>query len=1320
MRKLCVYALFAIVAVAVFASVRSFGQVTGTGTIEGIVVDQTGAVVVGAQVTITEVDTGSFQGQNSNKEGRFTFASVKPGGYDVSVTMKGFRKMVLSGQELPVGGQLNLNLSLEVGAANQTVEVTSTPGADLQTLSSTMSSSVGGNSLIELPSIDRDAASILYSVPMSAPKFNGAEGNVTSGQIAGATSDQNMYYLDGGNNSSGLEGDNAYINGGHGVVPMPMESIQEFTINTNNMTADFSASSGGEVIVSTKRGTNQWHGSGYDFYQDGALNSNDWYNNFQGIPKSLVHQNRFGGALGGPLTPHIAGGKTYFYVNYEGYRYPRSSPTEEGVPSAMMRNGVLQFADGSGNLIQYDLKTSTQCGATGGLACDPRGIGLNPVVSQIWSKYVPLPNDFHTGDLTNGNYYGFIGNLSYPQSDDFMVGRIDHDFGSKWRAFASYRWFNDSNANASQVDYGGVLPGDTVGHPASASSTAVKPRYFVIGVTGNLAPSVTNEFHFSYTRNYWHWNRAGAVPYISGTPDGLEFGEQNATSATLFAPINMDTQDARERLWGEHNNDFRDTVSWIKGTHYLQFGGDLMHQWWHFDRYDDVTGGLIGPFVAQMASVDGNPAMTSDFQPVPCAASTSANCLPGGYLTEWNSLYANTLGTIGQSATVISRSGVNLTPNPVGAPASSYAIVPTYSLYFSDAWRIKPSLTLTYGMNYGVQMPPYEIHGQQDIMVDGQNNPISVESVLANKLTAANAGGIFIQPFGYTPIRGVSLNGQNKYPYTPFYGGLSPRVGLAYSPSADGGVMGKLFGHKSTVIRGGYSRFYDRSLGINLVSDPVLGDGFIQPISCIGPTMSGGCTGAAGTTPATSFRIGVDGNAAPAPGIAPSLASPVMPGLNGVPSIPLGSTMDTNFRPGSSDEIDFSIQRQLPGNMIVEVGYTGRWAKHIYAGVDTNDVPWMMKLNGQTLAGAWDNVYHQVTSNQTVTAQPWFETALGGPKSAYCSGFSSCTAAAASNLGSYIGIDDLTDTWAGLDGAGAFSFGSNTIPFMNQDTATYNSTSIGFANYQALVVSVTKHTAHGLTFNGNVTYGHDLGEFSLNQEYTEANPEDPWNPRVDYGPNPWDRKLVINYLGTYELPFGKGRRWSSNNWAVSRLIGGWSAAPIFTWASGLPIESYSGSCEEWGNGYVPWCAGAVPTGNVLAAGNSPHPQVFGDTSTGVATNGNPANGGIGMNMFKDPNGVFSEFRPDLVGLDGRSYDYGPVRGQKRWNLDFGLTKDTRITERVGIQIYGQAFNLFNHMQWGDPGLDLLNPAGFGVISGEYGSIGNGYRRIIQLGARVSF
>lgn len=1302
-------------AVAALAPVLAFGQVTGSGTIIGTVADQSGAVIVGAEVRLTDRSTGSYQVEPSNQTGRFTFSSVKPGMYDVVVTMKGFRKLEVANQELVIGGQLTLNLTLEVGTSTQTVEVTATPGAELQTMNSTMSTSVTGASLVELPSLDRDVSGVLYYTPTTAPNFHGAEGNTTAGQVAGATSDQNLIYLDGGNNSSGLEGDNAYVNGGHGVVPMPMESVEEFKVNTNNMTADFNASSGAEILVTTKRGTNSWHGSGYEFYQDGALNSNDWYNNFQGISKSSAHSNRFGASIGGPISPNVWGGKTYLYFNYEGNRYPRSSPVEMGVPSATLRAGILQFVDATGNRVQYNLKTSTACGANGGEPCDPRGVGINPVVQEIWDKYVPQANDLHYGDLTNGNYYGYIANISYPLTDNFFVGRLDHDFGTKWRGFVSYRWFNENNPNTSQIDWGGVLPGDKLGDPAAASSTPLKPRYFVAGVTGNLSPNVTNEIHFSYTRNYWRWNRAGGIPYISGIPDGLEFGEQNATSGTLFAPINMDTQDARQRLWAEHNFDYRDTLSWIKGNHYLQFGGDYMHQWWHFDRYDDVVTGLPEP-ISQMAGFDNNPAMSADYQPLPCPSdsTTATNCLPSGYLNSWNGLYANTLGMIGVTSVVVSRTGANLTPNALGTPASSYDLVPTYSLYFNDSWHIKPNLTLTYGLNYGVQMPPYETHGAQDIMVDSSNSPLNTETYLANKLNAANNGLMYDPAFGYTPIRDVSINGQNKYPYLPFYGGLSPRIGIAWSPSFDGGVLQKIFGNKATVIRGGYSRFYDRSLGINLVSTPVLGDGFLQPIACIGANKSGTCSGAGGTNPTNVFRIGVDGNTAPLPGIAPTLQSPVEPGIT-APSVALGATMDSAFRPGSSDEIDFSIQRQLKGNMIVEVGYTGRWAKHIFQGIDINDVPWMMVQGGQTLAKAWDAIAVAAKAgNTTPPVQPWFETALKG--SNYCGGYSSCTAAVANKESSWTSTDNLTNLWSDLDGS--FVFGPNTVPFMNQDSYTYNDTSLGYGNYQALVATVTKRTGHGLTFNGNATYGHDLGQFSLNQEYTLANVENPWNLRTDYGPNPWDRKLVINFLSTYELPFGKGHRWTSTNGLVSRIIGGWSLDPIFTWASGLPIESYSGSCEEWGNGYDPWCAGMVPLGNVTQYGNSPHPHVFG--ASGIGTGGDPANGGIGMNLYSNPQQVFNSFRYDYVGIDGRSYDYGPLRGQKRWNLDLGITKDTRITERVGVQIFAQAFNALNHMQWGDPGLNLQNPGGFGVISGEYGAIGNGYRRIIQLGARVSF
>jgi len=1305
-------------ALAALAPLVAFGQVTGTGTIIGSVADQSGAVIVGAEVKLTDRSTGSYEVQPTNQVGRFTFSSVKPGNYDVAVTMKGFRKLDVANQELVLGGQLTLNLTLEVGTSTQTVEVTSTPGAELQTLNSTMSTSVTGASLIQLPSIDRDAASVLYYTPTTAPNFHGAEGNVTAGQVNGATSDQNLIYLDGGNNSSGLEGDNNYVNGGHGVVPMPMESIEEFKVNTNNMTADFNASSGAEILVTTKRGTNAWHGSGYEYYQGGALNSNDWYNNFQGITKSSAHSNRFGGAIGGPISPNVWGGKTYMYFNYEGNRYPRASSVEMGVPSATLRAGYLSFVDATGTKVLYDLKTSTACGASGGMPCDPRGIGLNPVVNQIWSQYVPQANDFHYGDLTNGNSYGYIANISYPLKDDFFVGRIDHDFGTRWRGFISYRWFNENNPNTSQIDWGGVLPGDKLGDPAPASSTPLKPRYFVSGITGNISPNVTNEFHFSYTRNYWRWDRAGGVPYISGIPDGLEFGEQSSQSGSLFAPINMDTQDARQRLWAEHNFDYRDTLSWIKGNHYFQFGGDYMHQWWHFDRYDDVVTGLPEP-IAQIANSSDNPVMTADYQPVPCpsGSTTATNCLPSPYIGAWNGDYADVLGMIGVSSVVVSRTGPNLTPNALGTPAGSFDEVPTYSLYFNDSWHIRPNLTLTYGLNYGVQMPPYERSGKQDILVDSNNTPMNAEAYLQSKLQYANEGLMYDPAIGYTPIRDLKIAGQNKYPYLPFYGGLSPRIGLAYSPNFDTGVLHKIFGNKETVIRGGYARFYDRSLGIDLVSTPLLGDGFLQPIACIGANIQGQCTGAGGTTPSTIFRIGVDGNTAPLPGIAPFLTSPVEPGIN-APGVALAATEDSAYRPGSSDELDLSIQRQLKGNLIVEVGYTGRWAKHIFQGIDINDVPWMMVQGGETMAKAWDALSLASVAGTAPGVQPWFETALKG--SSYCGGFSSCTAAVASKESPWISTDNLMNLWTDLDGA--FVFGPNTLPLMNQDDWTYNDTSRGYSNYQALVATLTKRTGHGLTLNSNLTYGHDIGTATINQEYTLDNVENPWNLRSDYSPNPWDRKLVINVLSTYELPFGKGHHWTTGNSILNRVIGGWSVDPIVTWASGLPIEGYTGSCGEWGNGYDEWCAGAVPLGNVLKYGNSNHSGVYG--TNGVATNGAPANGGVGLNMFANPEQVFNSFRFDYVGIDSDAYDNGPVRGHRRWNVDLGITKDTRITERVGVQLFGQAFNAFNHMQWGDPAVNLQWPAGFGVIgpggAGEYGVIGNNYRRIIQIGARVSF
>jgi hypothetical protein len=255
-----------------------------------------------------------------------------------------------------------------------------------------------------------------------------------------------------------------------------------------------------------------------------------------------------------------------------------------------------------------------------------------------------------------------------------------------------------------------------------------------------------------------------------------------------------------------------------------------------------------------------------------------------------------------------------------------------------------------------------------------------------------------------------------------------------------------------------------------------------------------------------------------------------------------------------------------------------------------------------------------------------------------------------------------------------------------------------------------------LTLSGNLTYSHTLNTIGINQEYVEAAPNFSQNLRYDYGPAPFDRTWVANIVADYELPFGRGRRFSTSNGVLDRVIGGWSFAPIFTYASGLPIETYTGNCQEFGGGYISWCSGAVPVVNTANFGHSANLAVKTDCTVGV--NNDPscaAGGGYGANLFSNPTQVFNSYRPALLGLDTTAYDLGPYHGQARWNLDFTLAKQTRITERVGATFYAQFLNAFNHMEYSDPGMNLQDPYDFGTLTTQYNN-----PRVVELGLRLYF
>src|SRR5262249_31484422 len=225
------------------------------------------------------------------------------------------------------------------------------------------------------------------------------EGNLTGGGIAGARADQNTFMVDGGDASSNTEGGGGYAQqagGGflatpHASIPTPVESLQELRVVTNNSNT-FSRSTGGEVQMVTRSGSNAWHGAVYENNQNTDYNANYWQLNKTGQPRGIWIDNRFGGRLGGPIKKD----KAFFFLMDEGHNLKRAAAFPRLVPSALMRQGILQFKDAGGAVHQINLATSTACGPVGGVACDPRGKGISPVIASIWALE-PNGNNLNEG-----------------------------------------------------------------------------------------------------------------------------------------------------------------------------------------------------------------------------------------------------------------------------------------------------------------------------------------------------------------------------------------------------------------------------------------------------------------------------------------------------------------------------------------------------------------------------------------------------------------------------------------------------------------------------------------------------------------------------------------------------------------------------------------------------------------------------------------------------------------------------------------------------------------------------------------------------------
>jgi hypothetical protein len=1156
------------------------------------------------------------------------------------------------------------NVQLRVGEVQEAVQVTGSVETTLQTIDASVGAVLGGEKIVKLPTVQRRATELAYLQAGAQPRLGGG-----SGGIAGARGDQNVFTLDGIDISEPAAG-GIYNQFGPGMM-VPVDAIEEFRATSTNANATFGRSSGGQFNMAMRRGSNQFRGAMYEYHQNDAFDANSWTRNRLGQPFPRLRDNRYGGRLGGP----IRNNRTFFFGFYEGRRFPQSTDVLRLVPSDTLRQGILRFRDGTGNIVSYDLRTSALCGPTNASACDPRGIGMSPAITELMNHY-PRGNSPSDGDGLNT--VGFRAPDDTSQTNDITLGRVDHNLSSNWRLNGSFLWQRERTGNTSKVEMDPTITGGDGFLPLSGSPS--DPRMFGVTLSGQLTKNMFNEVRAGRSRV--DVSLARALPRVQVASAGVPIdfaggllddpGDPNGIGPQLNQPTTLN---------------FSDYLTWVKGGHTLSIGTNIQrinYHHWRTERQGLVNTTPIAKITA------GTFVSIAAAQRPPTCQGAQANCLSSRDQATWNQLYGALLGLLDSETGLVARDPTGRAL-PLGTPLENEAVAWHSEYFLSDTWRPAANLTLNVGVNVMIETPVKDNLGRQALIIDmATNQPLDPHAYLAAKKTAALDGRTYNSLIGFAPIaqfdRGVY----------PVQRSLSPRLSATWQPAMSG-VLRTIFGEHKSVFRGGYGLMFDRQSVGRPVETPVGGnENLAQSVSIQAPLNAQG----------QPYRVGVDGpvpdllNAAPGTiplPYVPSVRNPVTGTSFGITR---GDAYDPFFQRGRTHSLDFTVQRELRWAAILELGWIGRYARNLPLGVNINAVPYMIRdmsgLSTQTFAQAYNAIATELRRGalpSAVTAQPWFENNLGAGATAAVA-----TADTSDFVSGGVGNLFITQIDPRLIARGR-------DPVTSQQFQSMNYTSYGGASdYNAFFLSYHQRPLHGLSFNMNYTLSRLQDTGGRNQDSGGGFVTDPFNIEYDYGDAVTDRRHVLTAYGTYQLPFRQ-----------HALLGGWSISFVFTAFTGMPlaVSQGGGLFGTGGQESVPLVLDADYDGgkNFNVAG-----------SGGVGTSGNPATGGTGVNIFADPEAVFQNFRPLLLGEDTRT-SRGKVRGFGFQTLDLSIGKTFRLPRETRMSISADVFNVMNTVLFANPSLSILSPASFGVVTRQAGNpLTQDFSgsRTAQIGVRFEF
>jgi hypothetical protein len=1258
---LATFAAFAIVMGVAFTAAAQTATST-TGVVVGVVSDATGAVLPGVTVVLTELNTNTPREAVTSESGHYSFANVLPGKYKLTATLEGFQQTIVPEIVVEVNKSNSVDVKLGVGQVSEAVEVTGSAAVALQHNDSTVTNTMSELTVLRLPNPTRSIESIQFNQPLTIPYSGGVDSSRgRAGSVAGARTDQNTYTLDGADVSDNVVGDGFLETLPSAIVPLPAESVEEFSAATTNANATFGRGSGAQFVVVTKRGTNRFRGSGYFYRQDDAFNANTWNRNRLGQAKPELEDNRGGFSLGGPIQSN----KTFFFTNYEARRFPRTTMVNRTVPTDSLKSGILLFRDAAGNVNSYNMRT-----------LDPRGIGLNPIISDFYNL-LPAGNDTAGGDGLNT--IRFTGEADSSFNSDTFVLRLDRNVSTNWRADVNYRFGSIRELGAAQADISGLLPGNVKGQPVALEDLPREPRFLAGGLTGQLSPRLLNETRVSYVRGYLAFTRVDPFPQVPGINVAMDVG-------VVDEPIGVSINGARSQVANQHTYQVINNSTWNRDKHTILFGGTWRREYWYFNRTDQLSGSLTTPVATVNSGT--NLSIPGSALPPTCSATLTTNCLLAADVGRFTNLFASSLGMV-DSVGVLAMRDTNLQPLPLGTPQDLETVNDAFELYVNDSWRPASSLTLNLGLSYQFRLAPKERLDRYAYLIDnGTGEIINSDLYVDRARAAALAGQPYNPQLAFQPVSNV---GDSKY-YQTDWSNLGPRLAATWNPPGESGILGTIFKQDKSVLRGGYGLVFDRTNSVQHIF--ALGMGYGENLAVLGPrcnvngTPGPGCQ-PTGTTPSSAYRVGVDG---PIPTPAhPAVTAPIVPG-----TLVVTAYADSKIKTGRTHSFNFSYQRELSTRMMMEAGWVLRLGRELPQAYVLSSVPYFHVDNGsqQTFAQAFDVIATQLRAGvaaANVTAQPWFENQIGAGQ----------TAAFANAQRTSFVDGNLSQLWLTVNQRRA-AIGQQ--PLSNQQIQTlWARGDGGKSDYHAFYATLRRRMAEGLTFSGSYTLSKTMDQAGVRQNIVNA-PSSAFDLDIDWGPADTDRRHVFNATGVYDLPFGR------NGGSLSLLTGGWYVAGIFTATSGIPLNVCQRTGVYGGGLTFTGCVGAVPTGGDL------NPGVYsGVTGSGnVGTTGNPATGGTGLNLFQDPEAVFNSFRRVLISQDTTS-SRGAIYGLPRWNLDFSIGKRTRVTRDVYAVFTAEAVNVLNRVQFGNPALNLANPTTFGVIDSQGGT-----PRTIQLGFRIEF